>query len=79
MDEYARRQAQFGWGSSLELLAYMFSEKRDVWIWIPQRRGIYRRTTTFELPAGQAKGRRLSTYATRTALITTSSNRATTS
>ena len=29
MDEYARRQAQFGWGGSLELLAYMLSAKRD--------------------------------------------------
>ena len=35
MDEYARRQAQFGWGGSLELLAYMLCEKRDVWIWVP--------------------------------------------
>ena len=57
MDEYARRQAQFGWGGSLELLAYMLSEKRDVWIWVLQRGGLYRRTTTFELPAGQAMGR----------------------
>jgi len=32
MDAYARRQAQ-SWGGSLELLAYMLSEKRDVWIW----------------------------------------------
>jgi hypothetical protein len=57
MDAYARRQAQSGWGGSLELLAYMLSEKRDVWIWVPQRGGLFRRTTTFELPAGQAKDR----------------------
>mmetsp|Transcript_30920 Transcript_30920/g.69840 ORF Transcript_30920/g.69840 Transcript_30920/m.69840 type:complete len:90 (-) Transcript_30920:273-542(-) len=35
----------------------MLSEKRDVRIWIPQRGGLYRRTTTFELPVGQAKDR----------------------
>ena len=55
MEQYARRQAQCGsWGGSLEILAYMLSYNVAVWVWVPCGDGTFRRTTCFDLPAGQA-------------------------
>ena len=59
MERYARRQAQCGWGGSLEILAYVLSHNVAVWVWVPCGDGTYRRTTCFDLPAGQAPAGRI--------------------
>ena len=61
MEQYARCQAQCGWGGSLEILAYVLSNNVTVWVWVPcdNVNGTYRRTTCFALPAGMAPAGRI--------------------
>ena len=46
-------------GGSLEILAYVLSYNVAVWVWVPCGDGTFRRTTCFDLPAGQVPAGRI--------------------